>query len=162
MAPSKLEYSFINISEPTAAKVTSYAVRSHVAQLQWQKATDVKQIIEPQTQRKRKRTVTETHQSTSFVFELDETIGTTSLEPKEIGTTAALEPKALSTAPSVNGELSPRPSDLPAILRLLGGGRIDPFRSYPVPWRPFLPAVVDHCKRYYLSYNLSLFLLLCF
>jgi hypothetical protein len=30
------------------------------------------------------------------------------------------------------------------IPRLLGGCRVDPFRSYPV-WRPYLPLVIDHC-----------------
>lgn len=30
---------------------------------------------------------------------------------------------------------------------LLGGGlRVDPFRTYPIAWRPFVPPLVDHCK----------------
>jgi hypothetical protein len=29
--------------------------------------------------------------------------------------------------------------------RPFGGLRGDPFRSYPVAWRPFLPQLVDHC-----------------
>jgi hypothetical protein len=32
---------------------------------------------------------------------------------------------------------------------LLGAGRVDPFRTYPVPWEPFIPELVDHCS--YLS-----------
>ena len=28
----------------------------------------------------------------------------------------------------------------------LGGLRVDPFRSYPIAWRPFVPRLVDHCK----------------
>jgi hypothetical protein len=28
----------------------------------------------------------------------------------------------------------------------LGGLRVDPFRSYPVAWRPYMPLFVDHCK----------------
>lgn len=28
----------------------------------------------------------------------------------------------------------------------LGGGRVDPFRSYPVSWAPYIPHLVDHCK----------------
>jgi hypothetical protein len=31
----------------------------------------------------------------------------------------------------------------------LGAGRVDPFRTYPVPWEPFIPEIVDHCS--YLS-----------
>jgi hypothetical protein len=31
----------------------------------------------------------------------------------------------------------------------LGAGRVDPFRTYPVPWEPFIPELVDHCS--YLS-----------
>ncbi|EGR48545.1 uncharacterized protein TRIREDRAFT_77836 [Trichoderma reesei QM6a] len=31
-----------------------------------------------------------------------------------------------------------------AIEYQLGGGRVDPFRSYPTPWRPYIPHLVDH------------------
>ncbi|KAL6834015.1 hypothetical protein J3E69DRAFT_363025 [Trichoderma sp. SZMC 28015] len=26
----------------------------------------------------------------------------------------------------------------------LGGGRVDPFRTYPAPWKPYIPQLVDH------------------
>ena len=29
---------------------------------------------------------------------------------------------------------------------LFKAGRADPFRTYPIPWDPFLPELVDHCK----------------
>ena len=29
---------------------------------------------------------------------------------------------------------------------LIGGTRVDPFRSYPARWKPFFPSVVDHCQ----------------
>jgi hypothetical protein len=28
----------------------------------------------------------------------------------------------------------------------LGGGRVDPFKSYPTPFRSYIPRLVDHCK----------------
>lgn len=28
----------------------------------------------------------------------------------------------------------------------LGGGRVDPFKSYPTPFRSYIPNLVDHCK----------------
>lgn len=28
----------------------------------------------------------------------------------------------------------------------LGGGRVDPFKSYPVLWQPYIPALADHCR----------------
>lgn len=28
----------------------------------------------------------------------------------------------------------------------LGGGRVDPFRTYPAPWKPYIPQLVDHCE----------------
>jgi hypothetical protein len=34
----------------------------------------------------------------------------------------------------------------PSPFSILGGGRIDPFRTYPVPWEPFIPGLGDHCK----------------
>lgn len=30
--------------------------------------------------------------------------------------------------------------------RALGQGRVDPFRTYPVAWQPFMPALIDHRK----------------
>jgi hypothetical protein len=27
-----------------------------------------------------------------------------------------------------------------------GGGRVDPFRSYPGPWHPYTPVLADHCE----------------
>ena len=33
-----------------------------------------------------------------------------------------------------------------AIEYQLGGGRVDPFKSYPTPWRPYIPHLVDHCE----------------
>lgn len=33
-----------------------------------------------------------------------------------------------------------------AIEYQLGGGRVDPFRSYPTPWRSYIPHLVDHCE----------------
>lgn len=36
---------------------------------------------------------------------------------------------------------------------IIGQGRVDPFRSYPVPWEPFIPEMVDHCL--YTPFRLS-------
>lgn len=36
--------------------------------------------------------------------------------------------------------------ELPPIEYQLGGGRIDPFGAYPGQRRPYVPALVDHCK----------------
>ncbi|PNP54341.1 hypothetical protein THARTR1_05548 [Trichoderma harzianum] len=33
-----------------------------------------------------------------------------------------------------------------AIEYQLGGGRVDPFRTYPAPWKPYIPQLVDHCE----------------
>jgi hypothetical protein len=30
--------------------------------------------------------------------------------------------------------------------RVIGQGRSDPFQTYPVPWEPLIPELVDHCK----------------
>lgn len=37
-----------------------------------------------------------------------------------------------------------RPS--PAIEYQLGGGRVDPFGAYPGDRKPFIPALIDHCR----------------
>lgn len=40
---------------------------------------------------------------------------------------------------------SPNMSSSLAIEYRLGGGRVDPFRSNPGPWRSYIPALTDHC-----------------
>jgi hypothetical protein len=40
----------------------------------------------------------------------------------------------------------------PSPLGILGEGRVDPFRTYPVPWEPFLPGLIDHCRRSFQSF----------
>lgn len=35
---------------------------------------------------------------------------------------------------------------------LLGAGRVDPFQTYPVPWEPAIPQLVDHCSYLGLSF----------
>lgn len=130
MSVSQLEYNFINISEPNDAKAVSHrlAVRSQASQAQWQKAS-TKRVTQHQKRLKHKKN----RQPLTFVFELDNRV--TSEENN-----ASSESSCIETVP--------RPSDSPPILRILGGGRVDPFRSYPVAWRPFLPRVVDHCTNY--------------
>lgn len=52
---------------------------------------------------------------------------------------------------NIPGTTQPGPVDrcivphIPSPFGILGEGRVDPFRTYPVPWEPFLPELVDHC-----------------
>lgn len=45
----------------------------------------------------------------------------------------------------------------PSPISMLGEGRVDPFRSYPVPWEPFLPELIDHCKYCFTVAGLPIF-----
>lgn len=137
MSVSKVQYSFVNISEPNDAKAGSHrlAVRSQASQSQWQHAS-TKRATHQQKRIKNKRT----RQAMTFVFELDEQVTFEENNNNNNNTSSSSE-EADETLPVIR-------SDSPPIFRMLGGGRIDPFRSYPVPWRPFLPSVVDHCKSY--------------
>lgn len=33
----------------------------------------------------------------------------------------------------------------PSLDRQFGGGRVDPFRTYPADWQDYFPRLVDHC-----------------
>lgn len=33
----------------------------------------------------------------------------------------------------------------PSPLGILSEGRVDPFHTYPIPWEPSLPELIDHC-----------------
>ena len=41
--------------------------------------------------------------------------------------------------------------------RVIGQGRNDPFQTYPVPWEPIIPELVDHCEYQYMSTYILLF-----
>ncbi|KAK2764417.1 hypothetical protein FQN54_009111 [Arachnomyces sp. PD_36] len=127
MSISKVEFNFINISRPDDAKASSHrlTVRSQASQAQWQKVSS-KRVTQHQKRLKNKRN----HQPMTFVFELEHTVSS--------------EPNDACSEPQVETPQAQAPSDLCAITRILGGGRVDPFRSYPVAWRPYLPGVVDH------------------
>lgn len=135
MTVSKVEYSFINISEPNDAKDVSHrlTVRSQASQSKWQNASTHRAA-----HRLKRHENKRTRQAMSFVFELDEQV---TFEQNNSNNTTSSSEESNETLPM-------RRSDSPPILRVLGDGRVDPFRSYPVPWRPFLPGVVDHCKNY--------------
>lgn len=156
MSVSKAKYNFINISEPNDAKAVSHriAVRSQASQSQWQNAS-AKRASHQQKRLRNKRT----RQAMTFVFELDERV---TFEPEDDNSNNIYNTNnyTASSEESDATALVPR-SDSPPILRMLGGGRIDPFRSYPVPWRPFLPGVVDHCKNFLPSFSVLFFNLVC-
>lgn len=42
---------------------------------------------------------------------------------------------------------------IPPVEKQLGGGRVDPFRTYPGPWNPQVPGLVDHCECPSMSYT---------
>ncbi|GAD98719.1 conserved hypothetical protein [Paecilomyces variotii No. 5] len=116
---------FINIESPSDAKGASkrLAVRSHVARYQWRKHFENRGTKSAQIRSKRRR-----EEYLPLRIELDCSFLDQNRET------------------DCEDDSSSSLSSPPTISRILGGGRIDPFRSYPIVWRPFIPAIVDHCK----------------
>lgn len=118
MPPSRIVPRFVNITNPKEFGISGKdpAVRSHVTRYQWQSHHARKEAA-----RKRRR-----EQFLPIRIELD---------------CAAL---------NLNAEMNPSEEDqashavLQPIPRLLGGFRVDLFRSYPV-WRPVFAPLVDYC-----------------
>lgn len=61
-----------------------------------------------------------------------------------------VQPAPLPTPPDSNNShegSTSEETDEVSVPPLVGGGlRVDPFRTYPITWRPFVPPLVDHCK----------------
>lgn len=132
-----MDHIFINIKEPSdalqLAKKTT--VRSHVARRQWKSHTEAIK------DRKRKR---------EEYLPLQIELNCSDLERKRPLPPVASPP----TSPSPQndddshhvqsrGQTAISPPPLPTTIE---GFRIDPFRSCPVAWRPFLPILLDYCN----------------
>ncbi|KAJ9293875.1 transcriptional regulator family: Fungal Specific TF [Paecilomyces variotii] len=117
---------FINIANPNDAKGASkrLAVRSHVARYQWRKHFEDRGSESAPVRSKRRR-----EEFLPLRIELD---------------CSLLDRNRKTGIDGEDWEGSSSSSSTPPIPRILGGGRVDPFRSYPVAWRPFMPAIVDH------------------
>lgn len=61
-----------------------------------------------------------------------------------------VQPAPLPTPPDSNnsheGSTSEETDEVSVPPLVEGGLRVDPFRTYPITWRPFVPPLVDHCK----------------
>ena len=126
---------FITVLDPGESKLPSQrkAVRSHAALYQ---ATQERIAHEYQTEKKqpRKRKRKALWPGESIILEVD---------------------PAQNKKPQHNGREILLPTELQGRIAhqfsyrsigLLGAGRVDPFRTYPVPWEPFIPELVDHCS----------------
>lgn len=67
---------------------------------------------------------------------------------KKASATRHADGQRTSTSSSEEEKERENEKDLEVVIpQPLGGGlRVDPFRSYPVTWQPFMPPIVDHCK----------------
>lgn len=129
----EMEHVFINVKQPSDALQLAKEknVRSHVTRRQW------KNHAEANKDRKRKRR----EEFLPFRVELN---------------CSALEEKRQLPSPPLSQEWSEDGSPFAQadaqgdfsfpLPMMIGGFRDDPFRSYPISWRPFLPPLVDHCK----------------
>lgn len=111
--------SFITFNDPNQSRLPDQrkAVRSHAASYQYQlDKATAARLALPKRKRVRKR-------------------GSHAAKKLEIKSATQL-----SQGDGLAVSLTPSP------FSMLGGGRIDPFRSYPVPWEPFIPRLIDHCQ----------------
>ncbi|PYH99650.1 hypothetical protein BO71DRAFT_342356, partial [Aspergillus ellipticus CBS 707.79] len=115
-----MEFIFINVKEPQDALQLAKEpeFRSHVARHQW-RHTETR--VSGPAKRKREE---------FLPFRREVNSGSTLRKPVDANPPA---PHAVDSA--IMAITIPPP---------LGGLRVDPFYSYPIPWRPFVPRLVDH------------------
>ena len=118
-----MDHIFINIKEPSdalqLAKKTT--VRSHVARRQWTSHTEAIQ------DRKRKK-----EEDRPFQLEVDSS---------DLEGNSSLPQGEDDIRSSEQNAVSPPP--LPTTIE---GSQIDPSRSCPIAWQPFLPILLDYCN----------------
>jgi hypothetical protein len=124
---------FLHINDPGEAKLPSHrkAVHSHAALYQASQER-MKDLRQSRRQQPRKRKRKDRWHGESMVFKVVHAQNF-HLKPLEILVPTELAGQILcqSCSPS---------------MQLLGAGRVDPFRTYPVPWDPTIPQLVDHCS----------------
>jgi hypothetical protein len=127
-------YSFITVLDPSESSLPAQrkAVRSHAA---WYQHSQEKKLRTSHSSKPKK-----VRKPKGVALVPGETI---------IAVTQHPTTKTSETTPSYGSlqQITHRFTPYPKPLTLgLGQGRVDPFRSYPIPWEPFIPELVDHCS----------------
>ena len=125
--------SFITIVDPGESKLPSQrkAVRSHAALYQASK-TRLSSKLPAQKKQPRKRKRKAIWHGDVIILNMDSS------------SKSKYEDWELLLPAELRGQIARQFSS--SGMRLLGAGRVDPFRTYPVPWEPFIPELVDHCS----------------
>lgn len=126
---------FINVRKPKDALQLAKEpeIRSHVARYQWKQ---IEHRPSHSTQKDKEKALGKRSLSNRIDLDPDG-----SLVQVRDG------PLPTNSHPTTPSDLAQAAISIPPPL---GGIRVDPFRSYPVAFKPFLPQLVDHCKQSYL------------
>lgn len=125
-----MEFVFVNVKEPSDALqlAKESEIRSHVTRYQWKKSEN-----RPASTRKRK------NGSRPIQLNIENLHINLQAPPQD----ATAEPQNVTKRESPNNCIIQTPPFL--IPQQLGGLRVDPFQTYPIPLKPFTPFLVDHC-----------------
>ena len=121
-----MDFVFINVREPKDALQLAKEpeIRSHVARYQWKQ---IENRPSHPTRKENAKAPEERPRSTCI------DLGGSDLQARD------------GPFPTPFGVVQATTISIPPPL---GGIRVDPFRSYPISFRPFLPQLVDHCKKW--------------
>ena len=134
-----MEHIFINVKEPGDALQLAKQknVRSHVTRRQW------KNHAEANKDRKRQR------REEFLPVRIELNCSALKEEKRQLPSPPLSQERSEEGSPFAKADVQ---SDFSFRLPIMiGGFRDDPFRSYPISWRPFLPPLVDHCKPHHPS-----------
>lgn len=146
-----MEFVFVNVNEPKDALQLAKEpeIRAHITRRQWKQI----EIRETAAYQKKRKFVTIGFDSGggSRMSQSHTLSGATSNHIQRLPTSQSKSQSKSQPQPQPQPQSRPQQT-LPvlpiftfSIPPQLGGLRIDPFRSYPVPFKPFLPLLVDHC-----------------
>lgn len=156
------DFTFVNVTEPKdALKLAKEPeIRAHVTRYQWKQIERRETAVAYQKKRKFLTICMESEDaiipretSDSFNPSRASMQNQQQTKPKPEDTT--LLPQGDSKPDKASKQVQertiptlPPPWMLPvfSLPPQIGGLRVDPFRSYPIPFKPFLPFLVDHCQ----------------
>jgi hypothetical protein len=162
-------FSFVTITNPNESKTRSKkrAVRSHVAYYQHHKDDDKPDVPTPH-RKSSKRVIKDEDFRSSTTPSLSSESSSDSINFRQLGATSS------QSSPRLSSESSPYSINFdflaasefdahgsgygsralrsgtgygsPPLRSSFSGTRIDPFQSYPVPWKQFYDPILDFCK----------------
>lgn len=145
------EHIFINIKDPKDAltQTKTRSVRAHITRYQWKAHNQQRKVSKIQSKRNNNKKKLDGNVPISVELDCSALVSSSSSfssQTPEVREVPEKTSTALTLGRKQQQDQQFVQQSAVIIPRLWGGHRVDPFRTYPVSWKPFFPPLMDHCK----------------